>query len=95
MLKKFLTSNRVDYVSHPMGKIDKHKYEAWEKPEGDIDLLTSYIKDYPGENVFFFKLKLPHQICIVLVNVFRNLDNFIELIFRPTEAKFVILEFDG
>ena len=49
---------RVDYVSHPMGKIYKHKYEAWEKPEGDTDLLTSYIKDYPGENITFFsKLK--------------------------------------
>ena len=42
-----------------MGKIYKHKYEAWEKPEGDIDLLTSYIKDFPGENItdFFSKLK--------------------------------------
>ena len=53
MLKNYSRTKllRVDYVSHPMGKIYKHKYEAWEKPEGDIDLLTSYVKDYPGENV--------------------------------------------
>ena len=37
-------------MSHPLGKIYKHKYEVWQKPDGDFDHMTSYVREYPGIN---------------------------------------------
>ncbi len=43
----FLTF-RVDYIPHPFSKPYVHAPEAWVKPQGPQDHLTSYTKDYPG-----------------------------------------------
>ncbi|XP_076443328.1 stabilizer of axonemal microtubules 2-like [Babylonia areolata] len=45
------TTNRVDYVKHPMERPYHHMPDPYKKPQGDQDLLTSYTKDYPEKRI--------------------------------------------
>ncbi|XP_041465060.1 stabilizer of axonemal microtubules 2-like [Lytechinus variegatus] len=41
------TTNRLDYIPHEVERPAMHVPEQFKPKEGDIDLLTSYTKDYP------------------------------------------------
>ena len=45
-----LTNYRKDYVQHEIQKPFVHQSEVYRKPEGEIDDMTSYKKDYQGNN---------------------------------------------
>ncbi|KAK7115513.1 stabilizer of axonemal microtubules 2-like [Littorina saxatilis] len=45
------TTNRVDYVRHPVERPYHHAPDAYKKPAGEHDLMTSYTKDYPEKRV--------------------------------------------
>lgn len=40
------TTNRVDYIKHPMGDRYVHMPDQYIKPDGDMDMHTSYTKEY-------------------------------------------------
>ncbi|PVD19823.1 hypothetical protein C0Q70_20314 [Pomacea canaliculata] len=41
------TTNRVDYIKHPLDRPYVHQHEGYKRPPGEFDHLTSYTKDYP------------------------------------------------
>lgn len=41
------TTNRMDYIPHEVSRIQVKQPEQYQKVPGDMDLLTSYIRDYP------------------------------------------------
>ncbi|KAH9520109.1 Stabilizer of axonemal microtubules 1 [Bulinus truncatus] len=40
------TTFRTDYIKHPLDKPFIHQHEPYRKPDGDLDTLTSYHRDY-------------------------------------------------
>lgn len=45
------TTQRVDYVKHAIERPYQRVPDAYKKPAGDHDMLTSYTKDYPQKHV--------------------------------------------
>ncbi|CAH1795778.1 unnamed protein product [Owenia fusiformis] len=48
------TTNRQDYIKHPLGDRPRPHVEDYRKPDGDMDMMTNYTKDYikkPTERV--------------------------------------------
>lgn len=45
------TTNRVDYIKHPLERPYHRAPDAYKKPAGDHDMLSSYTKDYPEKRV--------------------------------------------
>ncbi|XP_072167064.1 stabilizer of axonemal microtubules 2-like [Diadema setosum] len=45
------TTNRIDFIPHELCRPPMHVPEQYKPKEGDIDLLTSYTKDYPQRKI--------------------------------------------
>lgn len=42
---------RVDYIKHPGQKPHVHQQDAYHKPDGDIDTMTSYKKEFTPKDM--------------------------------------------
>jgi len=42
---------RVDYVEHPLGARYVHQGEKYKAPEGELDSMTSYAKEFTSEPI--------------------------------------------
>ena len=43
--------SRVDYIKHPTNRPHFHQPDQYIKPDGDIDAMTSYKKEYTPKDV--------------------------------------------
>ncbi len=59
---------RVDYIPHPLEKLYKHRYDTWQKPEGDMEHVTNYIQDYPGESYHFVRSSVNRKNTVSLLS---------------------------